>query len=71
MEPTRADMVSQTAWLGRRLSLSLGLVEGESLEDFLGRKGVKCLVRRRGPMVLTAKVLVSWEWESWVGDFSG
>lgn len=28
--------------------------------DFLGRKGVKCLVRRRGPMVFVAKVSVSW-----------
>ena len=38
---------------------------------FLGRKGVKCLVRRRGPMVLTANVSSIWECSSWAGDFSG
>jgi hypothetical protein len=51
VEPTRADMLSQTAW-GGRLGEEVGRVV-----DFLGRKGVKCFASRRGPMVLIAKVL--------------
>jgi hypothetical protein len=51
VEPTRADMLSQTA-CGGRLREKVGRVL-----DFLGRKEVKCFASRRGPMVLIAKVL--------------
>jgi hypothetical protein len=44
-------MLSQTAW-GGRLGEEVGRVM-----DFLGRKGVKRLASKRGPMVLIAKVL--------------
>lgn len=45
--------------------------EEERSRRFGGRKGEKCLVRRRGPMVLTAKVCWIWDWSNWAGDFSG
>lgn len=38
--------------------------DGGREADFLGRKGEKCFVSKRGPMVFTAKVLVSWEWSN-------
>ena len=42
-----------------------------SLLDLVGRKGVKCFMRRSGPIVLMAKVRVSCSCSSCEGDFSG
>ena len=52
MEPTRADMRATTAWGGRD-GLELA---GGRVVDLRGRRGEKCLVRRRGPRVLIWKV---------------
>lgn len=47
-------MLSHTACLGRVSDSEVR--KEDSLVDFLGRKGVKCLESKSGPMVLTAKV---------------
>jgi hypothetical protein len=45
VEPTRADINASTAEVGR-------FSRGETMVDFFGRRGVKCLARRRGPRLL-------------------
>ena len=45
-------MLSHIAWVGRDEVVE----DGGRLVDFLGRKGEKCLRRRRGPIVLVEKV---------------
>lgn len=62
-------MLSHTACLGK-VSLSESWKD-ESLVDFLGRKGVKCLERSSGPIVFTENVSCICFWSSWEGDFSG
>ena len=57
-------MLSQTACGGRP-------GDGVREVDLDGRKVVKCLASKRGPIVLTAKVSVNWECLSWESDFSG
>ena len=41
------------------------------MADFRARKGVKCLVRRRGPRVLVRNVERASVAEIWEGDLSG
>lgn len=65
MEPTRADIRARTAGAGRE-----GWDGGGGV-DLRGRRGVKCLVRRRGPRVLVRKVERAAGAEIWEGDFSG
>lgn len=55
VEPTRADILSQTACEGREED---GL--RSSVLCLAGRKGEKCFMRSKGPMVFTAKVCVRW-----------
>lgn len=64
MDPTRADMSAKTAAMGR-------LAEGVTELLRLGRRGEKCLSRRRGPSVLIWKVESASSYEIAAGDFSG
>ena len=64
MDPTRADIRANTANGGR-------FREGERVVLRCGRRGEKCLSRRRGPIVLIWNVERASSREIAEGDFSG
>lgn len=55
------------AWVGRINAPFVGLKGGD---DLVGRKGVRCFIRRRGPRALTWKLWRALEADIWEGDFS-
>jgi len=76
MEPTRAERRANVEWGGSWDSDrdDGGDDDEEDVkggEDFRGRKGEKCFIIRRGPMVFTRKVCRIFASSSWEGDFSG